>query len=170
MIRSRRSAREFVLRALYAIELNGGNATEILKDPLIIKKIGGPLFEFSKELLEKTWSNHEEFDSYIKVKAINWEFNRLAIVDKLVLRMALCEFLYFEDIPPKVSIDEAIEISKKYSTEKSGKFINGILDSVLSQWKTEKRIVKSGRGLVEGTMKKKKNEPFDPHKSKTEIA
>jgi len=148
MIRSRRSARELVLRALYAIELSGSNATEILKDPLIIKRIGGPLFEFSKELLEKTYANHKEFDSYIKAKALNWEFDRLAILDKLVLRMALCEFLYFEDIPPKVSIDEAIEVTRKYSTEKSDKFVNGILDAVLSDLQQTGKIVKKGRGLL----------------------
>ena len=148
MIRSRRSARELVLRALYAIELSGRNAVEILKDPLIIKKIGGPLFEFSKELLEKTYSNHQEFDSYIKIKALNWEFDRLAVIDKIVLRMALCEFLYFEDIPPKVSIDEAIEVTSKYSTEKSDKFVNGILDAVLNDLQQTGKIVKKGRGLL----------------------
>ena len=65
------------------------------------------------------------------------------------MRMAICEFLYFDDIPPKVSIDEAIEVSKKYSTEKSGHFINGILDGILAHLKKEHLLKKSGRGLNE---------------------
>ena len=67
----------------------------------------------------------------------------------VLLRMAICEFLFFEDIPPKVSINEMIEISKRYSTEKSSKFINGILDSVFDDLKNEGRIHKSGRGIIE---------------------
>jgi N utilization substance protein B len=86
----------------------------------------------------------------IKRKAVNWEFSRIAVMDKLILRMALCEFLCFEDIPPKVSIDEAIEIAKKYSTEKSGRFVNGILDAVLNDLRAEGRLRKRGRGLSDG--------------------
>jgi N utilization substance protein B len=71
-------------------------------------------------------------------------------LDKLILRLALCEFLHFPDIPPKVTIDEAIEIAKKYSTEKSGRFVNGILDAVLIDLRKEGRLHKKGRGLSEG--------------------
>ena len=65
------------------------------------------------------------------------------------MKIAICEFLHFEDIPPKVSIDEAIEIAKKYSTEGSGQFINGILDSVLIELRSQNFLKKSGRGLSE---------------------
>ena len=95
----------------------------------------------------------------IKKKALNWDFDRIAVIDRIILRMAMCEFIYFDDIPPKVSIDEAIEISKKFSTEKSGKFINGILDSVLNEWNQENKINKKGRGLVD--IRKRKNEQID---------
>jgi N utilization substance protein B len=72
-------------------------------------------------------------------------------VDRLTLRMAITEFLHFEDIPPKVTINEAIEVAKSYSTEQSGTFLNGILDAVLKTLKTEGRLRKSGRGLVDIT-------------------
>ena len=149
MIRSRRSAREIVLKALYAIELAGTNPAQVLADPLLVKENAGALFEFSKALLMTTVNNRVEFDKYIREKAHNWDFDRLAIIDKLVLRMALCEFLYFDDIPPKVSIDEAIEITRKYSTEKSDKFVNGILDGILNDLRQNGKINKKGRGLLE---------------------
>ena len=65
--------------------------------------------------------------------------------------MALCEFIYFEDIPPEVTMDEIIEISKLYSTDKSDHFINGILDALLKKLKSENQITKTGRGLISGT-------------------
>jgi N utilization substance protein B len=101
-------------------------------------------------LFRRTVADISHFDMMIRRKAVNWEFNRIAIMDKLILRMALCEFLYFPDIPPKVTIDEAIEVAKKFSTEKSGRFVNGILDAVLIDLRKEGRLQKRGRGLSEG--------------------
>jgi N utilization substance protein B len=85
----------------------------------------------------------------------HWEFSRLAIIDKIILRMSICELLYFEDIPPKVTMNEAIEIARAYSTDKSDKFVNGVLDSILEDLKKEGRIRKSGRGLVDTHVTKK---------------
>ena len=79
----------------------------------------------------------------------NWDFKRVALVDRLVIRMAFCELLYFDEIPPKVTINEAIELAKTFSTEQSGRFVNGILDSLYKKFKTDKKIVKTGRGLIE---------------------
>ncbi|MCD4665232.1 MAG: transcription antitermination factor NusB, partial [Bacteroidales bacterium] len=109
---------------------------------------------FANKLLDLTIKHFNEFDELIKVKALNWDFERIAIMDKLILRLAVCELLYFPEIPPKVSIDEAIEISKKYSTEKSGKFVNGILDSILTELRQSKRLKKKGRGLKNGKISK----------------
>jgi N utilization substance protein B len=149
MIHTRRAAREVALRALYAAELSGRSAAEVLADPLVMREADGRLAEFIRRLVSLTLQRRGELDDYIIAKTTNWDFARLAVIDKLVLRMAVCEFLHFEDIPPKVTIDEAIEISRKYSTEKSDKFVNGILDAVLNELQARALIVKTGRGLLD---------------------
>ena len=79
---------------------------------------------------------------------------RIALMDKLLLRIGITELLYFPDIPPKVSINEVIEIAKNYSTSNSGKFINGILDAILTELKNTGKLNKTGRGLIEETLPK----------------
>lgn len=119
---------------------------ELKKDP--------PTFEFARRLVAKVLETGEELDAIIRKRVANWEFSRLALIDRVILRMCICELLYFEDIPPKVSINEAIEIARRYSTEKSDKFVNGVLDSVLDDLKANGRLQKSGRGLVETPSRK----------------
>lgn len=96
-----------------------------------------------------TIERHEEFDEYIQSKAENWELERIALIDRILMQMGICEMLTFEEIPIKVTINEYLEIAKKFSTPKSSKFINGILDSLYSEFKETGGINKSGRGLVE---------------------
>jgi N utilization substance protein B len=91
----------------------------------------------------------------IREKVNNWEMERIALIDRILLRIAIAELLYFPDIPPKVSINEAIEIAKEYSTAKSGKFINGVLDAILTDLKQSGKLNKSGRGLIEESLPKK---------------
>jgi len=147
---NRRRARELALHALYAIELSK-NPIEQVKEDIISNENDNKMTKsFAEQLLFRAVNHNDELDILIRKKAANWDFARIAIIDKLILRMAICEFLYFDDIPPKVSIDEAIEISKKYSTAKSGQFINGILDSVLKELRHDDRLHKKGRGLIEG--------------------
>lgn len=86
-----------------------------------------------------------EFDHEIVKKLKNWEFSRVAVIDKVILRMAMVELLYFEDIPPQVSINEAIELAKKYSTARSDKFINGLLDAIYKQLNEENKINKQSQ-------------------------
>jgi transcription antitermination protein NusB len=112
------------------------------------------VFETAKTLFLKVIETKDEVDKLITNRVANWEFGRLAVIDKIVLRICICELLYFEDIPPKVSINEAIEIARRYSTEKSDKFVNGVLDSVLDDLKKSGRLRKSWRGLLESTTKK----------------
>ncbi len=146
---SRRKARELALHALYAIEMSQ-NPIDLVKEDIIEKEQNSAVTKsFAEQLFTCAVQHVNELNEMIIPKAHNWEFHRIAIIDKLILRMAICEFLYFDDIPPKVSIDEAIEISKIYSTAKSGQFINGILDSVLAELRQENRLHKQGRGLVE---------------------
>lgn len=145
-INSRREAREAVLKILFAYEFN---KTEL---HVIIGDICGPFTEqamtFIKKLSADTINHAEELDTLIRQYASNWDFERIAVIDRLILRMGICEFLFFEDIPSKVTINEAIEIGKRYSTDKSSQFLNGVLDAVLNHLNKENRIHKSALGLV----------------------
>jgi transcription antitermination protein NusB len=151
----RRIVRERVLQVLYAFELS--------QEPIemIIENIAGDLqkqpesFLFAKRLILKINECSKELDELIRQRVEHWEFNRLAIIDRIILRMSICELLYFEDIPPKVTMNEAIEIARTFSTEKSDKFVNGVLDSILEDLNKDGRIKKSGRGLVDTTVSKK---------------
>jgi len=147
---NRRRARELALHALYASELSKNPIEQVKEDTIFSEYDNKTTKAFAEQLFYKAVNHVEELDLMIRQKATNWDFTRIAIIDKLILRMAICEFLYFDDIPPKVSIDEAIEISKKYSTAKSGQFINGILDSVLKELRHDDRLHKKGRGLIDG--------------------
>jgi N utilization substance protein B len=146
---SRRRGRELALHALYAIEMSQNPLEEVKQDVIDAEVDGIAIKAFAEQLFISADTHKDELNDIIKRKAINWDFHRIAIIDKLILRIAICEFLFFEDIPPKVTIDEAIEIAKKYSTAKSGQFVNGILDSVLLELRSENRLLKRGRGLIE---------------------
>ncbi|MCH9006988.1 transcription antitermination factor NusB [candidate division KSB1 bacterium] len=148
-MRARRRAREAALRAMYAHEMSGNPLESVIENMIQSLNEDDKLKRFAVELLRASAEHKDELEKLIVSRAQNWEFDRIAILDKLIMRMAICEFLHFEDIPPKVSIDEAIEISKTYSTEKSGTFINGVLDGVLNQLKGDGLLKKSGRGLNE---------------------
>ncbi len=104
--------------------------------------------DFAKELLRKSIINHDELRELIKEHSKNWDLDRIAFMDILMMQLAITEFLYFPSIPTKVSLNEYIELSKFYSTEKSRNFINGILDKTLKDLKTGGKISKIGRGLI----------------------
>jgi len=104
--------------------------------------------QFSKDLLLKTVVNHDELRQLIENYASNWDMERIAFMDILIMQMALSEFIYFPSIPTKVSLNEYIELSKYYSTDKSRNFINGILDKALKEMKLEGKVRKTGRGLI----------------------
>jgi N utilization substance protein B len=104
--------------------------------------------DFARKLLRKTIMRYPEFDDLIKENSENWDLERIAVMDILIMKMAITEMIEFPSIPTKVTLDEYIEISKYYSTDKSNIFINGILDKVITQLKAENRIQKQGRGLI----------------------
>ena len=104
--------------------------------------------DFTKDLFRKAIINHDELRELIKEHSKNWDVDRIAFMDVLIMQLAITEFLYFPSIPTKVSMNEYIELSKFYSTEKSRNFINGILDKTLKDLKNEGKIKKLGRGLV----------------------
>lgn len=149
----RREIRETVLQALYAEELSRDSWEHILK--VIIKpklKSEKDAYKFAENLFLRTLNHQEEIDEIIQNHIKNWKIERLTTIDKLILRIALCEFLYFEQIPTKVTINEALEIAKKYSTSKSSNFVNGILDAALEELREADRINKKGRGLIESSI------------------
>jgi len=97
---------------------------------------------FADPLIRGVIEHREEIDTHIKQHAKNWEFHRIAIVDRNIMRLAIYEMLHREDIPPVVSINEAVDIAKKFSTQDSGKFVNGILDKVKGELLRPARIIK----------------------------
>ena len=144
----RRIVREKVLQILYAYEMNR-ESLELLSSEILNEITDETDRAFARELISKVLSNYDDLDKRIIGRVTNWEMNRIALIDKILLRIGICEILYFPDIPPKVSINESIEIAKDFSTAGSGKFINGILDAILAEEKKEGRLNKTGRGLVE---------------------
>lgn len=105
-------------------------------------------FKFGIELFEKAILNHTEFEKEIIDKTPNWEMDRIADIDLVLIKMAICEFLKFPSIPAKVTINEYVEIAKDYSTDKSSIFINGVLDKIQKDFIQKKRMIKVGRGLL----------------------
>lgn len=110
---------------------------------------GGQDLLFGRDLFKKTIYHSNEFMEIIKPKIVNWEIDRVALMDLLILKMALVELTEMPSIPIKVTMNEYIEISKYFSTPKSKIFINGILDNLIVELKASGKIVKTGRGLVE---------------------
>ena len=104
--------------------------------------------KFVSDLFKKTALNYQKYDKDIIDKTPNWEADRIADLDMILIKMAISEFIEFPSIPIPVTINEYIEIAKDYSTNKSGYFINGVLDRISKDFLTSKRIVKSGRGLL----------------------
>ena len=104
--------------------------------------------EFAKKLFEKTFLNGSKFSEEISAKTTNWDSERLASLDGVLLKMALCEFQKFPSIPYKVTINEYLEIAKEYSTPKSSLFINGILDKIVKEYQSKNIHQKTGRGLM----------------------
>jgi N utilization substance protein B len=148
----RRDLRIAVMQVLYAHEISKDPIDKVKKD--LLPEIGEEeSSDFVNQLIDLVLKNEELLDKMILEKVVNWELERMALIDKIVLRMGVTELLYFPEIPPKVSINEAIDISKDYCTRNSGKFVNGILDAILDDLKKEEKLNKSGRGLL--NLKKK---------------
>lgn len=126
----RRKAREIALQVLYELDVLNITVNEAMR--LFWNNFEAPeeSKKFSTLLIEGTWDNREEIDSLISGCSENWSLARMSRVDRNILRMAVYELLHCPDIPPKVTLNEAIDIAKLYGSENSGSFINGILDAV----------------------------------------
>lgn len=126
----RRQGREAVLQALYASEMSGDTRPKILKDIFERKHFDQKMKQFIKALFNSSLEHKEWCEGQIKSRLNNWEFNRIALLDRLLMVVAISEIYFVDDVPPKVSISEAIEIAKEYSTEDSASFVNGVLDNI----------------------------------------
>src|SRR5574343_18761 len=131
-----------VLKTLKSV--NEGEVIELL--PLY--KVDDDEQDFIRDLLRKTISMDKENEALIDDLTKNWELDRIAKMDVILMKMAITELQIFNNIPTKVTLNEYIEISKFYSTPKSNGFINGILDKAIDRLQAEKKIVKIGRGLM----------------------
>lgn len=150
---NRRVIREKVLQILYAYEYNQGNLEELISG-ITLELTSEIDRKFADSLVRKVIIHKDKYDKEITLKVDNWELNRIAIIDRILIRMGLCELEAFPDIPPKVTINEVIEIAKEFSTASSGKFVNGILDSFLSDLKESGKLNKVGRGLLDNSIQK----------------
>jgi N utilization substance protein B len=118
---------------------------QYLQKPGVLKlseMIGKEKFDFAKDLLEITETRNEQLDELIRPMLRNWDADRVALLDMILLQMGVAEFLYFDTIPPKVTINEYIDLAKAYSTPQSGQFVNGILDSVRKELEIQNRLNK----------------------------
>ena len=132
----KRAARCVCLKILYANSSTGILFNEILdnfKDEETLEKINKDQIEYASMLFDLTITNKIELDKLIESKLVNWKIQRLALMDKIILRMSLAEMLYVESVPPKVSIAEGVEIAKEFSTSDSSSFVNGILDAIYNE-------------------------------------
>lgn len=132
-MRKRTRAREFALQVLYQIDItrdNCGSSLSAFWQAREDEEIAEEVKKFSDELVKGVGENLGLIDAKISQYAANWQLKRMAVVDRNILRLGCFELLFREDIPPKVSINEAVELSKKYSGTESGKFVNAILDKI----------------------------------------
>ncbi len=133
MTGSRRKAREVTLQALYWSESSGDPVQRTLDAVALRAGLTEDAAEFAHALGRETWTRKEELNGLVEGISRNWALDRISRIDRILLWMALTEMLAFDNIPVKVSMNEAIELAKRYSVEKAPTFINGILDALVRQ-------------------------------------
>jgi len=131
---ARRKARELALQMMYQYDLSGNTPDAIVATFEELQKSKSNTREFAMKIFQGTVENLAKIDEMIQLQADNWRLSRMAVVDRNIIRMSVYEFLHEDDTPKLVIIDEAIEIAKKFGTEKSSQFINGILDGILKRY------------------------------------
>jgi len=134
---TRRKSRELAMQALFCIDTLKNESDELLEGLSGILKLAPDTQRFYMTLIKGVIDNKSRIDQLIEQFSSNWKISRMGCVDRNILRIAAYELLYCQDIPPKVSINEAVDIGKLYGTEESGSFINGILDGIYQQQITE---------------------------------
>ena len=139
----RHKARELAIQVLFHMEFSPGLPDEIF--PLICGNFEPPkpVMDFAEKLVYGVYEKMEYIDKLIRKSSKNWRLERMSRVDRCILRLSVFEMLYMEEIPPKVALDEAVELGKKFGTEDSGAFINGVLDNIYN--KLDQEVDVSGK-------------------------
>lgn len=129
-MRKRTKAREYALQILYQVDLTRTDPATAVQDFWTYRATPPEVRTFATRLVEGTLSHVDDIDRLIASHANNWEIARMAVVDRNILRLGTYELLYVEEVPPKVCLNEAIELAKRFGDEESSKFVNGILDTI----------------------------------------
>jgi len=132
-VKKRTRARELALQFLYQLDLRGDDLLTEAREFVAAEERDAETTRFALKLVLGTHENKVSIDQMIQAVAQNWNISRMAVVDRNVLRLATYELVHCPDVPPKVAINEAIELGKRYSTQNSGAFINGILDKIMNR-------------------------------------
>jgi N utilization substance protein B len=139
-MRKRTLARECALKILYAVEMTKEDPEKCIDNFWNNQEKAEPQVKaFADDLVRGIYKNKERIDTLITEHATNWELDRMAVIDRNILRFGTYELIFADNVPPKVAINEAIDIAKKYGDKDSGKFVNGILDKIN---KTEKKAAR----------------------------
>jgi transcription antitermination protein NusB len=139
MQKNRRKSRELALQALYACEIGDDpDCAAVLKSLIDEGGIDPSAAEYAKTLVVKVLSQRAQIDALLQHHTANWDVKRMTAIDRNILRMAVAELEFGEDVPFKVVIDEAVELAKQYGTDDSGKFVNGVIDSIRKEMPEKK--------------------------------
>jgi len=127
----RHKSRELALQTLYACEVGNTTEWQIMLDQISESGSLSPdVNKYARELVTRVYESLTDIDASIQERAANWELKRMAVIDRNILRLAVAEMYYFDDVPVKVVIDEAVELAKTFGASDSGKFVNGVIDSI----------------------------------------
>jgi transcription antitermination factor NusB len=126
----RRQSREAALQLLYALEIRRTDVSEVLREAWAETMLFSEIRDFTTTLITGVIRHRDEIDAFIQECSTNWSLERIGLVERNILRFAIYELCFLPDIPPNVTINEAVEVAKKYGTEEAPAFINGILDRI----------------------------------------
>jgi N utilization substance protein B len=129
----RRLARECALEVLYRLDLVSDEPADTIEEILQRKNPSEDAEAYLRRLVDAVQANQQEIDDALRRHLKRWRLERLTVLDRALLRLAGAEILYFDDVPPKVSINEAVDIAKKFGDDDAGRFVNGVLDSVFRE-------------------------------------
>jgi N utilization substance protein B len=132
-VTQRRLARECALETLYRLELVGDEPESTIEEILARKNPSQDAETYLRRLVETVQGNQREVDTALRKHLRRWRLERLTALDRAILRMGAAELLYFDDVPPKVTINEAVDLAKKFGDDEAGSFVNGVLDSVFRE-------------------------------------